>query len=301
MGTNLPTNSTTYSPTYEAGTQSLLRVKGLRKQYVQGGLWRNRVPVAAVRGVDFEIPRGQTLALVGDSGSGKSTVARCVTRLEMPDSGQILIQGTDIAQFRPRELVPFRSGIQMVFQDAVTSMNPRFSALEVVAEPLLIRAKGARGGQRVDGGRNRQSRRDLVRDLMVEVGLARDWMNRSILHFSGGQRQRLALARALALRPQLLVLDEALSGLDLSTQAQIANLLLDLQAAYSLTYLLISHDLTLVARLADVIGVMCEGQTVEVGPTQQIISSPTHAATKKLLASAKAAASNLAAMTGASA
>jgi ABC-type glutathione transport system ATPase component len=257
--------------------------------------------VAAVRGVDFEIPRGQTLALVGDSGSGKSTVARCVTRLERPDSGQILIQGIDIAHLDSRELVPFRSSIQMVFQDAVTSMNPRFSALEVVEEPLLIRAKGARGGQRGEGGRNRQSRRDLVRDLMVEVGLAPDWMNRSILHFSGGQRQRLALARALALRPQLLVLDEALSGLDLSTQAQIANLLLDLQAAHSLTYLLISHDLTLVARLADVIGVMCEGQTVEVGPTQRIISSPTHAATKKLLASAKAAASNLAAITGASA
>jgi ABC-type glutathione transport system ATPase component len=224
-----------------------------------------------------------------------------VTRLERPDSGQILIQGIDIAHLDSRELVPFRSGIQMVFQDAVTSMNPRFSALEVVEEPLLIRVEGARGGQRVEGGCNRQSRRDLVRALMVEVGLAPDWMNRSILHFSGGQRQRLALARALALRPKLLVLDEALSGLDLSTQAQIANLLLDLQAAHSLTYLLISHDLTLVARWADVIGVMCEGQAVEVGPTQEIISSPTHAATKKLLASAKAAASNLAAITGASA
>jgi ABC-type glutathione transport system ATPase component len=278
----------------------LLRVKGLCKQYVRGGLWLKRVPVAAVRCVDFEIPRGQTLALVGESGSGKSTVARCVTRLERPDSGQILIQGTDISQLDSRDLVPFRSGIQMVFQDAVTSMNPRFSALEVIDEPLLIRAQAGQGG-RVQGGRNRQSRRDLARDLMVEVGLAPDWMNRSILHFSGGQRQRLALARALTLRPQLLILDEALSGLDLSTQAQIANLLLDLQAAHSLTYLLISHDLALVARLADAIGVMSEGQTVEVGPTQQIISSPNHAATKKLLASAKAAASNLAAITGASA
>lgn len=295
MGSNLPTYLPTNSATKGATIQSLLRVKGLSKQYVRGGLWRKRVPVAAVRCVDFEIPRGQTLALVGESGSGKSTVARCVTRLERPDAGQILIEGTDIAQLDSRDMVPFRSGIQMVFQDAVTSMNPRFSALEVIDEPLLIRAQGAQGG------RNRQSRRDLARDFMVEVGLAPDWMNRSILHFSGGQRQRLALARALALRPQLLVLDEALSGLDLSTQAQIANLLLDLQAAYSLTYLLISHDLTLVARLADVIGVMCEGQTVEVGPTQQIISSPTHAATKKLLASAKAAASNLAAITGASA
>jgi ABC-type glutathione transport system ATPase component len=275
----------------------LLYVKGLCKQYVRGGLWRKRVPVAAVRSVDFEIPRGRTLALVGESGSGKSTVARCVTRLERPDSGQILLQGTDISQLDSRELVPFRSGIQMVFQDAVTSMNPRFSALDVIEEPLLIRAQG---GQTVQGSRNRQSRRDLARDLMVEVGLSLDWMNRSIFHFSGGQRQRLALARALALRPRLLVLDEALSGLDLSTQAQIANLLLDLQAAHSLTYLLISHDLALVTRLADVIGVMSEGQTVEVGPSHQIISSPIHAATKKLLASAKAAASNLAAITGAS-
>jgi ABC-type glutathione transport system ATPase component len=300
MGSNLLTYLPTNSSTNGATVQSLLRVKGLHKQYVRGGLWRKRVPVAAVRCVDFEIPRGQTLALVGESGSGKSTVARCVTRLERPDSGQILIEGTDISQLDSSNLAPFRSGIQMVFQDAVTSMNPRFSALEVIEEPLLIRAQVGQGG-RVQGGRNRQSRRDLARDLMVEVGLAPDWINRSILHFSGGQRQRLALARALTLRPQLLVLDEALSGLDLSTQAQIANLLLDLQAAHSLTYLLISHDLALVARLADVIGVMSEGQTVEVGPTQQIISSPNHAATKKLLASAKTAASNLAAITGASA
>jgi ABC-type glutathione transport system ATPase component len=288
--------------------QTFLHVKGLCKQYVRGGLWRKRVPVAAVTEVDFEIPHGQTLALVGESGSGKSTVARCVTRLERPDSGQILIQGADIAQLDSRGLAPFRSGIQMVFQDAVTAMNPRFSALEVIEEPLLINtrptnarltnarptnARGSRGG-----GRSREDRRDLVRALMTEVGLSPDWMNRSILHFSGGQRQRLALARALALRPQLLVLDEALSGLDLSTQAQIANLLLDLQAAHSLTYLLISHNLALVARLADAIGVMSGGKTVEVGPTRQIMSNPNHQATKKLLASAKAAASKLAAATG---
>jgi ABC-type glutathione transport system ATPase component len=249
------------------------------------------VPVAAVSDVAFEIPRGQTFALVGESGSGKSTVARCVTRLEKPDSGQILIQGTDIAQFHSRGLLPYRAKIQVVFQDAVTSMNPRFSALQVIEEPLLIQQP------RSQGAYNPQNRRDLVRALMEEVGLAPDWMHRSILHFSGGQRQRLALARALALRPQLLVLDEALSGLDLSTQAQIANLLLDLQAVHSLTYLLISHNLALVARLADVIGVMARGQTVEVGPTQQIITSPNHAATKKLLVSTNATASNLAAIT----
>jgi peptide/nickel transport system ATP-binding protein len=280
-------------PTKEA--QSLLRVTALSKRYVRGGLWRKRVSVSAVSRVDFEIPCGQTLALVGESGSGKSTVARCVTRLEKPDSGQIRIDGTDIAQLNRQELTPFRSGIQMVFQDAVTSMNPRFSAFEVIEEPLRIQTTTDQGAW------NRESRRDVARSLMEEVGLSPDWMHRTILHFSGGQRQRLALARALILRPRLLVLDEALSGLDLSSQAQIANLLLDLQAAHALTYLLISHDLALVARLADFIGVMSEGRTVEVGRTQQIISNPTHAAAKKLLASANASASKLAAIAGPSA
>jgi ABC-type glutathione transport system ATPase component len=282
MGSNSPTDKPMLG---------LLRVKALGKKYVRGGLWGKRVSVVAVNGVDFEIAYGQTLALVGESGSGKSTVARCVTRLEKPDSGEILIEGADIAQLPARELAPFRRGVQMVFQDAVTAMNPRFSALEIVEEPLLIDQ---------DGGK-REDRRNRVRELMAEVGFFPDWMDRSILHFSGGQRQRLALARALAVRPKLLVLDEALSGLDLSTQAQIANLLLELQVAHSLTYLLISHDMALVARLADVIGVMSGGRTVEVGPTWQIISEPRHAATKKLLASAKAAALNLAGITGASA
>src|ERR1700674_759969 len=162
MGSNLPTYLPNNSSTNDARVQSLLRVKGLSKQYVRGGLWQKRVPVAAVRCVDFDILRGQTLALVGESGSGKSTVARCVTRLERPDSRQILIQGTDIAQLSSHDLFPFRSGIQMVLQDAVTSMNPRFSALEVVEEPLLIRAKGAQGGQRGEGGRKRQGRGVLV-------------------------------------------------------------------------------------------------------------------------------------------
>jgi ABC-type glutathione transport system ATPase component len=298
MGSNLPTRVPANSPADQEPIQVLLSVQGLCKKYVRGGLWRKRVAVPAVSGVDFEIPRGQTLALVGESGSGKSTVARCVARLERPDSGQILIQGADIAQLHPRELAPFRSAIQMVFQDAVTSMNPRFSALEVIEEPLLIHRGTGNDGSR-EAGYDRKNRRDLARALMTEVGLSSDWIHRSILHFSGGQRQRLALARALALRPQLMVLDETLSGLDLSTQAQIANLLLDLQAEHSLTYLLISHDLALVAKLADVIGVMAQGRTVEIGPTQQIISNPSHPATKQLLVSAKAAASNLAAVTGA--
>ncbi|MGA2353399.1 MAG: ATP-binding cassette domain-containing protein [Terriglobales bacterium] len=261
------------------------------------------MPVAAVVSADFEIPGGQTFALVGESGSGKSTVARCVSRLERPDAGQIVIQGADIAQLSSRELLPFRSGIQMVFQDAVTSMNPRFSALEVIEEPMLIQCRASRDSEHDRNSEtpdDREQRRDRARTLMAEVGISPDWMHRSILNFSGGQRQRLALARALALRPQLVVLDEALTGLDVSTQAQIANLLLDLQASHQLTYLLISHDLALVVRLADTIGIMERGRTVEVGATQQIIASPNHPATKKLLTSAQAAAGKLAAITGAS-
>jgi peptide/nickel transport system ATP-binding protein len=278
--------------TDRGATQSFLLVKGLRKKYVRGSFWRKRVAIDAAAGVDFEIAAGRTLALVGESGSGKSTVARCVTRLEKPDAGQVLIGGIDIADLDGHELAPFRSRIQMVFQDPVTAVNPSFSAQEVIEEPLLLDSTAGRANLT---GKNR---RELAAALMAEVKLSPDWLRRSILHFSGGQRQRLALARALALRPQLLVLDEALSGLDLSTQAQIANLLLDLQAAHGLTYLLISHDLALVARLADTIAVISAGKTVEVGPTHQIISSPRVAATQQLVASAETSASNLAAIMG---
>jgi len=297
MGSNLatkpPTNSSRSPISRVQGNLSdgdFLRVIGLSKSYVRGEHWKKRVQVAAVISADFAIPRGQTLALVGDSGSGKSTVARCVARIERPDAGQILIQGTNIAQLSSRELLTYRSRIQMVFQDAVTSMNPRFSALEAIEEPLRI--------QRETSG-TRQERRDRVGGLMIEVGLSPDWMDRPISDFSGGQRQRLALARALAVHPLLLVLDEALTGLDLSTQAQIANLLLDLQRAHKLTYLLISHDLSLVGRMANMIGVMAAGRIVEIGPTEQITSNAQQPATRKLLASAKTTAAKFAAITGA--
>jgi ABC-type dipeptide/oligopeptide/nickel transport system ATPase subunit len=217
-------------------------------------------------------------------------VARCITRLERPDSGHIFFEDSDIAQADSTYLLSYRSSIQIVFQDPVTSMNPRFSAREVLEEPLLL-ARSA-----LSSRPGRTNRLDLIRSQMAEVGLSPDWTDRSILHFSGGQLQRLALARALIVRPKLLVLDEALSGLDLSTQAQIANLLLDLQAAHTLTYLLVSHDLALVARLADVIAVMSDGRTVEVGATHQITSRPAHAVTQNLLAAATASAARFAAL-----
>jgi len=275
---------------WDASGGALLRVWGLRKKYVRrDAIWRKSIPVVVMRGVDFEIPAGKTLALVGSSGSGKSTVARCVTRLERPDAGEIRIGDVDIAQLGNRELRRFRTDIQMVFQDAVTSMNPRFSAAEIVEEPLLIQGRG-----------NKDARRSRARELMTDVGLSPNWADRLAMEFGGGQRQRLAIARALALKPKLLVLDEALSGLDLSTQAQIANLLLELQMAHSLTYLLISHDLALMARLADSIAVMSAGQIVEQGQTLGIISSPNHPETQTLLAAAKSFQSTYTATLGSS-
>src|SRR5712692_4810815 len=267
-----------------------LRVCGLTKHYVRrGGVLRKRIPIDAVSQVDFEIPAGKTLALVGSSGSAKSTVARCVTRLETPDRGQVWLGGTDISRLGTRDLRRFRTVIQMIFQDAATSMNPRFSAAQIIEEPLLIQGRGSK-----------EERRSRARELMSEVGLSPNSADRSVMEFSGGQRQRLAIARALALQPKLLVLDEALSGLDLSTEAQITNLLLDLQAAHSLTYLFISHDIALVARLADAIAVISAGEIVEQGSTPQVISSPNHPATKALLASARTFQKNYAEMFGVS-
>lgn len=265
-----------------------LRVCGLTKHYLRhGGILGKRIPIAAVSQVDFEIPAGKTLALVGSSGSGKSTVARCVTRLETPDAGQIWLCDTDISRLEKRDLRRFRTEIQMIFQDAITSMNPRFSAAQIIEEPSLIQQGGSK-----------QDRRKRALELMSEVGLSPNSADRSVMEFSGGQQQRLALARALALQPKLLVLDEALSGLDLSTEAQIINLLLELQSAHALTYLFISHDLALVARWADTIAVISAGRIVDQGPTGQVISNPRHAETKALLASASTFRKNYADLLG---
>jgi ABC-type glutathione transport system ATPase component len=266
--------------------QAVLRVSGLSKTYRRKGAgWQRSEVIVAAQDVAIEIFAGQALALVGRSGSGKSTVARCVTRLEKPDAGQVWLEETEIAQLDSGELRSLRPKLQMVFQDAATSMNPRFTAAEVIEEPLLIQRQG-----------DKSARRARARELMQEVGLSAQWSDRSAMDLSGGQRQRLAIARAIALKPKLLVLDEALSGLDLSTEAQIANLLLDLQESHSLAYLLISHDLALVARLADTIAVMANGRIVEQGPASQVVANSSHEETRALVASARAAQANLAAL-----
>ena len=266
----------------------VLRVRGLRKQYTRKETFWRKQRVPAVDGVDFELPAGKTLALVGSSGSGKSTIARCVTRLERPDAGEIWLDGEDIAKLDAENLRPYRTQIQMVFQDATTAINPRFTAADVIQEPLLVQRWGSR--------RDRQER---ASELMKEVGLSPEWAERRAMDFSGGQRQRLAIARALALKPKLLVLDEAFTGLDLSTQAQIANLLLELQATHSLAYLLISHDLGFVSKIADTVAVISSGRIVEIGPTVSLMSAPRHAETQALLTAARVFQKDLALALGA--
>jgi ABC-type glutathione transport system ATPase component len=256
---------------------ALVRATALCKQYVQRGSFsRKKFAVEALSGVDLDIAPGCLTALVGGSGSGKSTLARCLAMLEKPDSGEIWLEGESISLGNPQQAARLRPKIQLVFQDSAGALNPRFSAAEIIAEPLEI--------QRRESGPGLRAR---ALELMEEVGLPPDWANRRPLEFSGGQRQRLAIARAIALKPAFLILDESLSGLDLSTQAQVLNLLLDLQAAHSLTYLLISHDLTLVGQIADFVAVMHQGKIVERGSGQQVLSSPQHAHTRKLVESVR--------------
>lgn len=199
------------------------------------------------------------MALIGPSGSGKSTLARCLACLEQPDSGEVWFAGHNLAGIRGRDLVPIRRQIQLIFQDPSGSLNPRFTAAEIVSEPLLIARSGTR-----------KERREKALDLIERVGLSSQIATRLPFELSGGQRRRLAIARALALQPKLLILDEALAGLDLSTQAKICNLLLDLQEASPLTYLLISHDFDLITRLADDVVVLDKGRIVEPTPHELI-------------------------------
>jgi oligopeptide transport system ATP-binding protein len=210
---------------------------------------------------------------VGGSGSGKSTLASCLAMLEKPDAGEIWFEEREISRCEARDLVGLRPRIQMVVQDSAGALNPFFSAAQIVAEPLEV--------QHRESGRRLRQR---ACELMEEVGLSADWADRSPLQFSGGQRQRLAIARALALQPTLLILDESLSGLDLVTQAQMLNLLADVRATHSLTCLLITHDLSLVGQVAEYIAVMHHGSIVERGTRQQVFGSPQHKHTRALLA-----------------
>jgi ABC-type glutathione transport system ATPase component len=238
-----------------------------------------------LRDIDLDLVRGRTLGLVGPSGSGKSTLARAIALFEPPARGEILLDGRNLWQLSRRDRTRARAEVQLIFQEPAATLNPRFTAAEIVTEPLRV-APGLPPG--LSFGRARAARNAAAAELLETVGLPRQAARRHALEFSGGERQRLAIARALALQPKLLILDESFSGLDLSIQAQIANLLLDLQQRRGLTSILISHDLALAASLAGEIAVMDQGTIVECAPTAGILAAPRHPRTRELLEAARA-------------
>lgn len=254
----------------------LLEVRGLKQHFEQRSGWlaRRKRVVRAVDGVDLALQPGEVLGLVGESGCGKTTLGRCVLYLVKPTAGEVIFDGQNLLTLDPAAMHGVRREMQVVFQDPLSSLDPRFSVVEAVAEPL-----------RTHTSLSRPERRERVLDLLEDVGLGAQHLDRYPHELSGGQCQRVALARALALHPRLLVLDEPTSALDVSVQAQIISLLVELKEAYRLTYLFISHDLGVVRYISDRIAVMYLGKIAEVGPTQAVFESPRHPYTKALLAS----------------
>ena len=258
------------------GSPDRLHVEHLSVSYISsGGFWRARNEFKAVDDVTLMLRSGETLALVGETGSGKSTTARAIMGLLKPTSGRVLLDGRDIAALSRKQLRPIRQSIQMVFQDAYASLNPRMTAAAIISEP--IRLNGLLSGLELQ---------DRVADLMRRVGLRPEHATRLPHEFSGGQRQRIAIARALSLNPEVLILDEPTSALDVSIQAQVINLLSALQRDLGLSYLFISHDLGLVRQFAHRVAVMCQGRIVEEGSSFDVFGHPRHAYTKELIAAA---------------
>jgi oligopeptide transport system ATP-binding protein len=257
-------------------SEALLDVKNLTKYYTQAAGWLGRANgdvVKAVDGVSFTIQPGETFGLVGESGCGKTTTGRCILRLIEPTEGEVLFDGRDVVKLGRREMRDLRRQIQIIFQDPYSSLNPRMTVGGIVEEPLIIHGRGSQ-----------TERRERVEELIRLVGLSADIISRYPHEFSGGQRQRIGIARALALNPRLIVCDEPVSALDVSVQAQIVNLLQDLQSRLGIAYLFISHGLGVVRHLAHRVGIMYAGKLVEVGSSQEIFSKPLHPYTRLLLA-----------------
>jgi oligopeptide/dipeptide ABC transporter ATP-binding protein len=261
-------------PRPEESAGPLLAVENLKKHFPihKGVFSRVSGQVYAVDGVSFHIERGETLGLVGESGCGKSTIGRTLLKLIEPTAGKIVIRGRDITDLDPAQMLPYRRQMQMIYQDPYASLNPRMSAGEIVGEPLVI--------HRVDGPKERRER---VATLFERVGLRPELMHAFPHEFSGGQRQRIGIARALALNPELIVGDEPVSALDVSIQAQIINLLMDLQDEFKLSYLFVAHDLAVVEHISDRVAVMYLGRIVEMTDKATLFEMPLHPYTEALL------------------
>lgn len=249
----------------------MLKVEGLVKHFPVSG--ERGAVVHAVDGVNFEVAAGETLGLVGESGCGKSTVARTIIRMYEPTAGTIKLDGVDISAMSNRELRPIRPQIQMIFQDPASSLNSRMTVLEIVAEPLIAQKKV----------RSPREARPQVREILEAVGLSASHMERYPREFSGGQRQRIGIARALILNPKVVIADEAISALDVSVQAQVINLLQDIQQERGITFLFIAHDLAMVRHVSDRVGVMYLGRLVELCDSEEIYQNPLHPYTQGLL------------------
>jgi oligopeptide/dipeptide ABC transporter ATP-binding protein len=255
-----------------AADRPLLEVRDLKKHFaLHRGLFGRHQAVRAVDGISFTLGRGETIGIVGESGCGKSTAAKAIMRLIEPTSGQVLLDGVDITAMGKAQFRPYRQRVQIVFQDPYSSLNPRMSAGAIVGEPL--RNFGVGAGERTV----------RVQALFDRVGLHRDAMRKYAHEFSGGQRQRLGIARALALEPALIVCDEPVSALDVSIQAQIINLLIDLQKELGISYIFVAHDLAVVQHISDRVAVMYLGRLVEIGDGDRLFAQPLHPYTRALL------------------
>jgi oligopeptide/dipeptide ABC transporter ATP-binding protein len=261
-------------PESAAQGDTLLRIEGLVKHFpIKSGVFKHTVgQVRAVDGIDLTVLQGETLGVVGESGCGKTTLGRTIIKLIEPTAGKIFFDGIDITKFKRRQMRAVRRDIQIVFQDPYASLNPRMTVRDIVAEPLRIHNLYSRR----EGGRR-------VEELLRTVGLSPEHANRFPHEFSGGQRQRIGVARALALNPRMMVLDEPVSALDVSIQAQVVNLLAELQNEFGLTYLFIAHDLSVVRHVSDRVAVMYLGKVIEVGTRKQIYEASMHPYTQALL------------------
>ncbi|HEY2421220.1 MAG TPA: oligopeptide/dipeptide ABC transporter ATP-binding protein [Neobacillus sp.] len=254
--------------------QRLIEVKNIKKYFPLKGsfLNKNKQVVKAVDDVSFYINKGETFGLVGESGCGKSTLGRTLNRLYDPTAGEIIFDGHDIAKLDNSELQPYRKRMQMIFQDPYSSLNPYMNVEEIIDEPLEIHTS-----------LSKRERKEIIVDILEKVGLKRDDMERFPHEFSGGQRQRIGIARALSINPEFVICDEAISALDVSIQAQVINMLEDLQAEMDLTYLFVAHDLSMVRHISNRIGVMYLGKLVEISKSDELYHKPLHPYTQALL------------------